>query len=120
LLESPRCSLIGVHPLVAPTRIMSTPEILSFAVCLFDYVQLLDYSGPMDLLGFLDNTSRDDPKRWAHFSPPPKAVFEFTYLAPSRESVNPTSGPAVTPTSSYDEALASGKQFDVLLVPGGT
>jgi len=99
---------------------MSTPEILSFAVCLFDYVQLLDYSGPMDLLGFLDNTSRDDPKRWARFSPPPKAVFEFTYLAPTRESVNPTSGPAVTPTSSYDEALASGKQFDVLLVPGGT
>ncbi|KAH7101525.1 transcriptional regulator [Auriculariales sp. MPI-PUGE-AT-0066] len=64
------------------TEPATQPTVLSFG--------LLDYAGPMDLLGFLDNTTRDDPKRWARFNPHPKVVFEFT-----------------------------GKQFDVIMVPGG-
>jgi len=98
---------------------MSTQETLSFAVCLFNDVQLLDYSGPMDLIGFLSKASLEDPSLPKIFKPPPKVAFEFEYLAPSKEPLRQTSGPAILPTMTYDEVLSSGKQFNVFLVPGG-
>ncbi|KAH7103636.1 transcriptional regulator [Auriculariales sp. MPI-PUGE-AT-0066] len=98
---------------------MSQPQILSFALCLFDGAQLLDYAGPMDLFGFLDNTPRHDPKQWKQFKANPNVAFDFSYIGPTSEPVQPTSGPAVIPTATYDEILSSGKQFDVILVPGG-
>jgi len=98
---------------------MSTQDILSFAMCLFNEVQLLDYSGPMDLIGFLSKTSLENPNVPKFFTTPPKVEFEFEYLAPSKEPIRPTSGPDILPTMTYDEVLASGKQFNVFLVPGG-
>jgi len=98
---------------------MSTQETLSFAVCLFNDVQLLDYSGPMDLIGFLSKSSLEHPDLQKFITRPPKVVFEFEYLAPTKEPLRQTSGPAILPTMTYDEVLASGKQFNVFLVPGG-
>ncbi|KAH7096402.1 transcriptional regulator [Auriculariales sp. MPI-PUGE-AT-0066] len=93
-------------------------ETLTVAICLFPDVQLLDFSGPVDLLGFLS------PKNAAMLSAyyktaPPTKLLDLKYLAADREVVQPTSGPGLTPDATYGEALESGKQYDVILVPGG-
>jgi len=98
--------------------VATAPETLSFAVCLFDNVQLLDYAGPMDLFGYLDNSDRNNPKHWTFFDPVPAVAFDFTYIAPNT-SVWPTAGPEVIATTTYEAVLAQQKQFDVILVPGG-
>lgn len=45
--------MIQHEPRTLPPTTMSTPEVLTLAVCLFPNVQLLDYAGPVDLLGFI-------------------------------------------------------------------
>ncbi|KZV91513.1 class I glutamine amidotransferase-like protein [Exidia glandulosa HHB12029] len=93
---------------------------LTFALCLFNGVQLLDYAGPMDLLGFIDaDPSKVLNRHLEAF--PPSHKLEFTYLAPADcgELVHPTSGPPVKPMLSYEQAIERGLQFDVVLVPGG-
>lgn len=92
------------------------PEVLTFALCLFPSVQLLDYAGPMDLLGFIEASQPIHPRLERT---PPRYTLRFTYLTPSSEAVKPTSGPIVHGTLTYDEALEQGTQFDVVLVPGG-
>ncbi|KZV99319.1 class I glutamine amidotransferase-like protein [Exidia glandulosa HHB12029] len=86
----------------------------------FDDVQLIDYAGPGDLLGFIDA----DPSKPldSHIQVPPSHRLEFTYLAPADcgELLQPTSGPLVKPSLSYEQAIERGVQFDVILVPGGS
>lgn len=96
---------------------MSKPEVLSMAVCLFPDVQLLDYAGPVDLFGFISSSRSLDARFDAA---PPSHLIDLTFLAPSEDPVRPRSGPAVLPDLTYDKALEQSKQYDVLLVPGGT
>lgn len=70
--------------------------------------------GPIELFGFL---TPENLKRRAF----PAAAFTFniTYLAQSLKPVVPVSGPAVIPQATYDDSIKGGKQYDLILVPGG-
>ncbi|KLO14624.1 class I glutamine amidotransferase-like protein [Schizopora paradoxa] len=100
---------------------MSAPktEVWSVGVCLYDYVTALDFAGPVELLGFLT------PKRIAQKVAPlhkngaslfTKVAFEIDYLSVSLNPVVPDSGPRLVPTQLY----STEKQYDILLVPGGS
>ncbi|KAF8210650.1 class I glutamine amidotransferase-like protein [Mycena galopus ATCC 62051] len=61
-------------------------QTLQVAVCLFPRVTSTDYQGP------------------------------FTYLSHTLDPVEPTAGPMLLPSLTYDDAK---EQFDILLIPGG-
>nr|QGV12923.1 class I glutamine amidotransferase-like protein [Auricularia cornea] len=87
--------------------------VLTVAVCFFPDAQLLDFAGPLDVLGALDAAR-------TILSPPPSQLLKFTYVGPDR-LVTPTAGPRVAMDATYAElvALENATQFDVVLVPGG-
>ncbi|KAH7101512.1 class I glutamine amidotransferase-like protein [Auriculariales sp. MPI-PUGE-AT-0066] len=93
-------------------------ETFTIAVCLFQGAQLIDFAAPIDLLGALEGVNRTT--YWTAFGlEPPQKQLDFTYLACDKEPVKPSTGPLLTPEETYDEVLASGKQFDIIFVPGG-
>lgn len=100
---------------------LSSPELppitLRLAVCLFPGVCALDYQGPIELLGFLSPVS---PNR---LPSSPKFLLEITYLAPEKDvqagGVTPVRGPKVFADATYEEIIAKGEQFNVVLIPGG-
>jgi putative intracellular protease/amidase len=99
---------------------MSTiPEQLRLAVCLFPGVTVLDYQGPMELLGALSKKVLENLMMASVFSEMPKYSINVEYLAATMEPVEPMSGPSVVPERTYDELIASKEQYDILLVPGG-
>ncbi|PSS38031.1 hypothetical protein PHLCEN_2v116 [Hermanssonia centrifuga] len=88
---------------------------LSLAVCLFPGVTILDFVGPMELLGFISPkalTSRSMPAPVAY-------AIEPVYFSVSKEPVENQVGVALLPTRTYEEVKLE-EQFDVLLIPGGT
>ncbi|KAH7101528.1 class I glutamine amidotransferase-like protein [Auriculariales sp. MPI-PUGE-AT-0066] len=89
-------------------------ETLEIAVCVFTDAQLLDYGGPLDLFGFL--VKENLPK---YNMPMPPKLLKLVYVGPTKSPIQPTSGPPILPHETYDEALASGKKYDVVFVPGG-
>ncbi len=87
---------------------------LSLAVCLFPGVTILDFVGPMELLGFISPkalTSRSMPAPVAY-------AIEPVYFSVSKEPVESQAGVALLPTRTYEEVIPE-EQFDVLLIPGG-
>ncbi|KAH7101514.1 class I glutamine amidotransferase-like protein [Auriculariales sp. MPI-PUGE-AT-0066] len=90
-----------------------TVETLEIAVCVFTDAQLLDYGGPLDLFGFL--VKENLPK---YNMPMPPKLLKLVYVGPTKSPIQPTSGPPILPHETYDEALASGKKYDVVFVPG--
>jgi len=48
--------------------------------------------------------------------------IKIDYLAPSLQPVVPTTPfmPTINPTQTYDAAIKSGTQFDILWIPAGT
>ncbi|KAJ7030803.1 class I glutamine amidotransferase-like protein [Mycena alexandri] len=95
------------------------PQILSIAVCISDEVTLSDFVPPVEILSHLNLA--DHPRYSADIGEVPYRVTT-DYVAPTMEPVVALIGrvaPTVNPTLTYADALASGKQFDVLWVPAG-
>ncbi|EJD03100.1 class I glutamine amidotransferase-like protein [Fomitiporia mediterranea MF3/22] len=88
-------------------------EVLTVAICLFNQVVALDYQGPVEFFGFL---GPDNPLRSYIDSP---ISMRLIFLSHNLDPVIPGSGPAVLPQATYNDALASKIQYDILLVPGG-
>ncbi|EJD03101.1 class I glutamine amidotransferase-like protein [Fomitiporia mediterranea MF3/22] len=88
-------------------------EVLTIAVCLFNQVTALDYQGPVELFGFLspDSTLRSEINS-------PRSL-RLIFLSHNLDPVIPGAGPAILPQATYNDALASKIQYDILLVPGG-
>ncbi|ESK85141.1 hypothetical protein Moror_3573 [Moniliophthora roreri MCA 2997] len=100
---------------------MSTEQLKVYrlAVCLFPDVTPLDYQGPIELLGGFSTANQ---ARWGHlYKNLPKCTIDPEYLSHTHEPVKPMTGPAVVPTMTYAEALErkDGKEFDIILIPGG-
>jgi len=93
---------------------MSNLKTLRLAVCLFPDVTALDYEGPVELLGFIspkNAKTRDIPKTCPY-------LIDITYLSHTMEPVEPSSGPNILPTQTYND-VKDDEQFDIILVPGG-
>jgi hypothetical protein len=96
------------------------PQTLSIAVCISDDVTLSDFITPVELFASLNQA--DDPLFGAAMGEVPYRVT-IDYVAPTMEPVKAISGsaaPTLNPTMTYADALATGKQFDILWVPAGT
>ncbi|KAJ6597556.1 class I glutamine amidotransferase-like protein [Mycena vulgaris] len=94
-------------------------ETLSIAVCISDEVTLSDFITPIEIISGLNDA--DHPIMGAGLGEVPYRVT-FDYLSPTMDpvvSVKGRSAPTLNPTMTYADALASGKQFDILWVPAG-
>ncbi|KAJ7200698.1 class I glutamine amidotransferase-like protein [Mycena rebaudengoi] len=97
-------------------------QTLRIAVCLFQRVTMLDYQGPVELLGILSPKNRERAlaglTNTKFYSGPltDLPTFELTYLSHTLDPVEPTAGPPVLPSLKYDDAT---EQFDIILIPGG-
>jgi putative intracellular protease/amidase len=74
-----------------------------------------DYQGPVELLGILSSKNRQRALNGVSKDLPDLSI-EFTYLSHTLDPVEPTAGPRILPSLTYDEAK---QQFDIILVPGG-
>ncbi|KAJ6587197.1 class I glutamine amidotransferase-like protein [Mycena vulgaris] len=92
-----------------------TQTTLRVAVCLFPGVTTTDYQGPVELLGILSSKNRERALSGVS-KDLPDLYIEFTYLSHTLDPVEPTAGPHVLPSLTYDDAQ---EQFDIILVPGG-
>ncbi|KAJ7165134.1 class I glutamine amidotransferase-like protein [Mycena filopes] len=95
------------------------PEVLAVGVCLSDGVTLSDFIPPTEILSHLNLA--DHPVYGAAMGEVPYRVT-IDYLAPTMERVVPllgATGATVNPTLTYADALASGRQFDIIWVPAG-
>lgn len=95
------------------------PETLSVAVCISDEVTLSDFVTPMEILASM--AAADHPVIGVGLGEVPYRV-EIDYLAPTMDpvvSIQGRNAPKFHPTLTYTDALASGKQFDILWVPAG-
>ncbi|KIK57525.1 hypothetical protein GYMLUDRAFT_86740 [Collybiopsis luxurians FD-317 M1] len=90
------------------------------AVCFFPEMTVLDYQGPIEILGGFSTAERARQDTYlAHLKHPPSFAIDVEYLSHSDEPVTPFVGPRVLPTGTYEGAMKAGKQFDILLIPGG-
>ena len=97
---------------------MSTPPTLRLAVCLFPDLTLLDFIGPVQVLGMLQ------PKTVQALAPLyyptlPTVQVEMTYFSHNRAPIVGDVGPALIPQRTYGEVLENFEQYDLVLVPGG-
>ncbi len=90
--------------------------VLKLAICLFPKVTALDYQGPIELLGFLSKSVISKK-----FIPHSAYAYEIepTYIAYTKDSLSPYSGPRILPDTTYEDAI-KGDQFDIIIIPGGT
>lgn len=87
-------------------------ETLNIAICLFPNVTTLDFQGAVELFRFISPESVK--KRGIETS----HVLRLTFLSHSLEPVT-NSGPGLVPQSTYNDALTSNTQYDIVFVPGG-
>jgi len=78
-------------------------------------VTTTDYQGPVELLGILSAKNRQRALSGVSENLPDLNI-EFTYLSHTLDPVEPTSGPLILPSLTYDDAK---EQFDIILIPGG-
>ena len=95
------------------------PQTLTVAVCVCNEVTLSDFIPPMEILSFL-NLVDFNPRLAAEMGDVPYR-FQIDCLAPTLTPVVALtqSLPTVNPTSTYDAAIRSGKQYDIIWVPAG-
>ncbi|KAJ7662175.1 class I glutamine amidotransferase-like protein, partial [Mycena polygramma] len=96
------------------------PQTLSIAVCISDEVTLSDFITPVEILASLN--AADDPVFGPSMGDVPYRIA-IDYVAPTMTPVVPgigRVGPTFKPTITYADALATGKQFDILWVPAGS
>nr|GAT46874.1 predicted protein [Mycena chlorophos] len=95
------------------------PEIVTIAVCLSDEVTLSDFIPPVEILAGINLA--DHPFLGAAMGEVAIRVA-FEYIAPTLDPVVSLFGkatPTFNPTMTYKDAIASGKQFDIIWVPAG-
>ncbi|KAF7318920.1 DJ-1 protein-PfpI domain-containing protein [Mycena chlorophos] len=95
------------------------PEIVTIAVCLSDEVTLSDFIPPVEILAGINLA--DHPFLGAAMGEVAIRVA-FEYIAPTLNPVVSLFGkatPTFNPTMTYKDAIASGKQFDIIWVPAG-
>ncbi|KAJ7076465.1 class I glutamine amidotransferase-like protein [Mycena belliarum] len=95
------------------------PQLLSIAVCVSDDVTLSDFITPIEILASLND---GDHPIFGAGMPASSYRVAIEYLAPTMDPVVSVKGrvaPTFNPTLTYADAMASGKQFDVLWVPAG-
>jgi len=94
------------------------PETLTIAVCISEDVTMSDFITPIEIISSLNDA--DDPIAGAGMGEVPYRVA-VDYLAPTMDPVESRrrKSPTVNPTLTYAEAMASGKQFDIIWVPAG-
>ena len=85
---------------------------LKLAVVLFDRANFLDFLGPVEQLGFLQQP------RSSTGIEADRVTLSIEYLGPTRDPIKPVRGPAVLVDRAYDE-VGEDERFDILLVPGG-
>ncbi|KAJ7495962.1 class I glutamine amidotransferase-like protein [Mycena galericulata] len=85
------------------------------AVCLFPGVTTTDYQGPVELLGIFSSKNRERALSGVSRNLPDLTI-EFSYLSHTMDPVEPTAGPLILPSLTYDDAQ---EQFEIILVPGG-
>ncbi|EGN96516.1 hypothetical protein SERLA73DRAFT_184586 [Serpula lacrymans var. lacrymans S7.3] len=92
---------------------------LSLVVCLYEDVTALDFQGPLQLIGMLQEKNIQNTS--LPFPSPPTHAVKITYAGDST-AVTPDAGPtfAVEKKNTYEELLGSGEQFDMILVPGAS
>jgi putative intracellular protease/amidase len=98
-----------------------SPQTLTIAVCISDGVTLSDFITPVEILASLNDADR--PRFHAEMGEVPYRV-DIDYLSATMDpvvSLQPRRVlPTLNPTMTYADAMASGKQFDILWVPAGT
>ncbi|KAK7458159.1 hypothetical protein VKT23_010067 [Stygiomarasmius scandens] len=91
----------------------------TLAVCLYPQFTMLDYQGPIEILTAFPSQNRQN-LGFIEFLPKfPDIGIEPDYLSHTNEPVEPLMGPNVVPTGTYKQAMEEGKQYDLLLIPGG-
>ncbi|KAJ7915568.1 class I glutamine amidotransferase-like protein [Mycena leptocephala] len=97
-----------------------SPQTLTIAVCISDGVTLSDFITPVEILASLNDADR--PRFRAEMGEVPYRV-DIDYLSATMDpvvSLQPRRVlPTLNPTMTYADAMASGKQFDILWVPAG-
>ncbi|KAJ7099101.1 class I glutamine amidotransferase-like protein, partial [Mycena epipterygia] len=96
------------------------PETLSIAVCISEGVTLSDFITPVEILASLNH---GDHPAFAMAGDEIPYRVTIDYLAPTMDPVVSDKGreaPTFNPTLTYADTVASGKQFDILWVSGGT
>jgi hypothetical protein len=104
----------------------ASPQHLSIAVCISDGVTLSDFITPIESLSGLNYNPAETPI-FAESSVadlPTHSPYTVTidYLSDTMKPVVSLMGataPTLNPSMTYDDAMNSGKQFDVLWVPAG-
>ncbi|KAB5593169.1 hypothetical protein CTheo_3399 [Ceratobasidium theobromae] len=91
-----------------------TRTLWKFGVVLFPKLIVLDFDGPMELLGFLTKGSMVQTSASWPFAP---YEFEIDYLAETLDPVIPSVGPPLLPSKTFSEV--NNTQYDIILVPGG-
>ncbi|KAJ7165338.1 class I glutamine amidotransferase-like protein [Mycena filopes] len=95
------------------------PQTLTIAVCVSDGVTLSDFIPPVEILAGLNDA--DHPFFGPAMGEVPYRVA-IEYLSDTMAPVVSLKGrvaPTFNPTMTYADALASGKQFDIIWVPAG-
>ncbi|THV00220.1 class I glutamine amidotransferase-like protein [Dendrothele bispora CBS 962.96] len=87
------------------------------AVCLYHHMTVLDYQGPTEMLTTYSTTLRKN--YGSLFQSFPESAIDAEFLSHTNEPVEPLIGPKVIPTGTYKEAMESGKQYDIVMIPGG-
>ena len=95
----------------------ATTPTLKLAVCLFPDLTLLDFVGPVQVLGVLE--SRKIQAYGASYPTSPPVQVETTYFSHNRAPVLGDVGPGLIPQRTYGEVLNNFEQYDLILVPGG-
>ena len=112
--------LVSIHhfpPLERTRPAMSTVPTLRLAVCLFPDLTLLDFIGPVQVFGLLQQKFI---KALATLYPaPPTLQLEATYFSHDLTPVVGDVGPALIPQKTYKEVLENFEQYDLILIPGG-
>lgn len=95
----------------------TTPPTLKLAVCLFPDVTLLDFIGPVQVLGLLQPKAIQARAALCPTSPP--VQVEATYFSHNLAPIVGDVGPGLIPQRTYGEVLEKFEQYDLILVPGG-
>jgi hypothetical protein len=105
LLQSPFASI----------TMSSEQTVYRLAVCLYPDVTILDYQGPIEILG---GFSTELQARFGHFYKiRPSCAINVVFLSHTKEPVKPLTGPGLVPTMTYKEAMET--DIDIILIPGG-
>ncbi|THU76292.1 class I glutamine amidotransferase-like protein, partial [Dendrothele bispora CBS 962.96] len=90
----------------------------TMAIYLYHHMTVLDYQDPIEMLTTYSTTLRKN--YGSLFQSFPESAIDAEFLSHTlNEPVEPMIGPKVIPTGTYKEAIEIGKQYDIVIIPGG-